>query len=85
MSSVSPIMDINKLLSPAAPPPQALQGVLLVEPVGQFCGWNQEAVERACVLCPDPATRASVVHRLFHSSTAAARQKGCLLEQAWLS
>ena len=60
---------------------QGPRGLLLQDPVIQYFKWNQDALERAAVLCPDPAHRADVALRTVHNSRPKQEDVGCLLEQ----
>ena len=61
--------------------PQGPRGILLQDPVIQYFKWNQEALDRVAVLCPDPVHRAEVVRQTVHNSKAKEEDVGCLLEQ----
>lgn len=47
----------------------------------QYFKWNQEALDRVAILCPDPVHRAEVVRQTVHNSKAKEEDVGCLLEQ----
>lgn len=60
---------------------QGPRGILLQDPVIQFFKWNQDALDRVSVLCPDRMHRTELVRRTVHNSKPKQEDVGCLLEQ----
>lgn len=60
---------------------QGPRGVLLQDPVVQWFKWNQEALDRATILCTDPVHRAEAARCTIHNSSSKQEDVGCLLEQ----